>query len=119
METMNETKEIKITMGEVKIDGTGRVGYLPKRTRYSDICKVFGMPQYLDKSSDGKTQAEWQGKINDLIFTIYDYKSEVELEKNEDWHIGGHKEITADLVITYFKVVKTINKRKDNEITMA
>jgi hypothetical protein len=112
MEKMKETNQIEIRMGEVNIARTGRVGFMPKGATYSDICKVFGMPQYLQNETGYKTQAEWQGKINGQIFTIYDYKTETAAEENTDWHIGGHKKITAELVNTYFKVVRTINRRK-------
>ena len=96
------TLDIKVTMGGVSQNGTGLQGYLPEGTRYEDIVQVFGNPQ-CGKSLDGKIKAEWVGQINGLVFTIYDYKSQLEPERNTDWHIGGKLRLIADLVNFYFK----------------
>jgi hypothetical protein len=98
------TLDINVTMGDVLHDGTGCQGYLPEGTRYEDIVRVFGGPQ-LGKSPDGKIKTEWVGRINGLVFTIYDYKSPVEPEQNTDWHIGGKVKLVANLIKTYFKFV--------------
>ena len=94
--------DLKVEMGGVSHDGTGCQGYLPEGTRHEDIVRVFGGPQ-LGKSPDGKIKAEWVGRINGLVFTIYDYKSRLDLERNTDWHIGGKVKLTAELVNLYFK----------------
>ena len=99
------TLDINVAMGGVSHDNTGCQGYLPEDTRYEDIVRVFGGPQ-IDKSPDSKIKAEWIGKINGLVFTIYDYKSKVEPEKNTDWHIGGKVKMIAELVSFYFKESK-------------
>ena len=39
------------------------------------------------------------------MFTIYDYKSDVEPSLNTNWHIGGNIKLTAELVKVYFKEV--------------
>ena len=93
--------ELKVAMGGVSHDGTGCQGYLPEGTRYEDIVRVFGTPQ-LGTSPDGKIKAEWVGRINGLVFTIYDYKSKLDPERNTDWHIGGKQKFVADLVSIYF-----------------
>ncbi len=93
--------ELTVTMGGVSHDGTGCQGYLPEGTRYEDIVRVFGAPQ-LDVSPDGKIKAEWVGRINGLVFTIYDYKSKLDPERNTDWHIGGKQKFVAELVNIYF-----------------
>ena len=95
--------ELKAEMGGVSHDGTGCQGYLPEGTRYEDIVRVFGGPQ-LGASLDGKIKAEWVGRINGLVFTIYDYKSRLDPERNTDWHIGGKQKFVAELVNIYFKV---------------
>ena len=95
------TVDLNVSMGGVSHDGTGCQGYLPEGTRYRDIVCVFGQPQ-LGKSPDGKIQVEWIGKINGLVFTIYDYKSKVAPQENIDWHIGGKVGFAADLVKIYF-----------------
>jgi len=93
--------DLKVEMGDVSHDGTGCQGYLPEGTRYEDIVRVFGQPQ-LGRSLDGKIKAEWVGRINGLVFTIYDYKSSLEPERNTDWHIGGKFNVVAQLVAIYF-----------------
>jgi len=92
--------DLNVTMGGISHDGTGCQGYLPEGTRYEEIVRVFGGHQ-LDKSPNGKIKAEWIGRINGLVFTIYDYKSKVEPERNTDWHIGGKVKIVADMVNAY------------------
>jgi hypothetical protein len=94
--------DLKIEMGGVSHEGTGCQGYLPEGTRYEDIVRVFGGPQ-IGVSPDGKTKAEWVGRINGLVFTIYDYKSRLDPERNTDWHIGGKQKFVVELVNIYFK----------------
>jgi hypothetical protein len=94
--------DLRVEMGDVSHDGTGCQGYLPEGTRYEDIVRVFGTPQF-GASSDGKIKAEWVGRINGLIFTIYDYKSKLDPQLNTDWHIGGKQKFVAELVNLYFK----------------
>ncbi len=80
---------------------TSQQGRFPEGTRYKDLVKIFGEPQF-GESIDGKIQVEWVGKINGSIFTIYDYNSKVNPKQNTDWHIGGKHAMTADLVKAYF-----------------
>ena len=94
--------DLKVEMSGVSHDGTGCQGYLPEGTRYEDIVRVFGGPQ-LGASLDGKIKAEWVGRINGLVFTIYDYKSRLDPERNTDWHIGGKQKFVAEIVNVYFK----------------
>ena len=96
------TLDLNVTMGGVSYNGTGCQGYLPEGMRYEDIVRVFGPPQF-GKSPDGKIKSEWVGRINGLVFTIYDYKSRVEPERNTDWHIGGKVSIAAELINLYFR----------------
>ncbi|MBU0999472.1 hypothetical protein KKG24_04215 [Patescibacteria group bacterium] len=63
---------------------------------------MFGGPQ-IGASPDGKIKAEWVGRINGLVFTIYDYKSRLDPECNTDWHIGAKVKLAAELVSIYFK----------------
>ena len=95
------TLDLNVTMGGVSHNGTGCQGYLPEGTRYEDIVRAFGKPQF-GKSPDSKIKAEWVGRINGLVFTIYDYKSRLDPERNTDWHIGGKVKLTAELVCLYF-----------------
>lgn len=93
--------EVAVVMGGVSHNSTSCQGYLPEGTRHEDVVRVFGLPQ-IGGSLDSKVQAEWVGKINGLVFTIYDYKSNVAVEENTDWHIGGEQKFVADLVNIYF-----------------
>lgn len=94
--------ELNIQMGVGATEGTGLQGYLPEGTRYEDIVRAFGNPQ-LGASLDNKIKAEWVGRINGLVFTIYDYKSELDPKRNTDWHIGGKHKFVAELVNLYFQ----------------
>ncbi|MCX5778754.1 MAG: hypothetical protein NTU66_06035 [Elusimicrobia bacterium] len=94
--------DLTVQMGGVSHDGTGFQGYLPEGTRYEDIVRVFGEPQ-LAESPDCKIKVEWVGRINGLVFTIYDYKSCIEPERNTDWHIGGKLRHVASLVNAYLR----------------
>lgn len=93
--------DLKVEMGSASHKGTGCQGYFPEGTKYEDIVRVFGGPQ-LGTSPDGKIKTEWVGKINGLVFTIYDYKSKLEPERNTDWHIGGKIKMVSELVNIYF-----------------
>jgi len=94
--------DLIIEMGGAPDIGTACQGYLPEGTRYEDIVRVFGEPQF-DASPDNKIKAEWTGRISGLVFTIYDYKSALEPAQNTDWHIGGKIKLAAELVNIYFK----------------
>jgi len=96
--------DLKVEMGGVSHVGTGCQGYLPEGTRYEDIVRVFGQPQ-LGRSLDSKIKAEWVGRINGLVFTIYDYKSSIDPVRNTDWHIGGKIKFVVDMINLYFCAV--------------
>ena len=64
--------------------------------------ELFGDRPQLSTSPDSKIKAEWIGRINGLVFTIYDYKSKLDPERNTDWHIGGKVKLAAELVKIYF-----------------
>ncbi|KKW22417.1 MAG: hypothetical protein UY62_C0005G0014 [Parcubacteria group bacterium GW2011_GWF2_50_9] len=99
------TLEAKLEMGQGDIYGTALMGYMPSGTYYTDLVRVFGEPQS-GRSPDGKIQVEWFGRINGLVFTIYDYKTCMIPKDNIDWHIGGDHKLTAALVAAYFEKAK-------------
>ena len=99
------TLDINVAMGGVSNVNTGFRGYMPDGTRYEDLVRVFGEPQ-ITSSLDGKIKAEWVGKINGLVFTIYDYKSRLEPQENTNWHIGGKVKLAAELVKVYYNANK-------------
>ena len=94
--------ELNVQMGVGSPDGTGCQGYMPEGTTYDDLVEVFDEPQIIS-SLDGKIQAEWFGRINGLQFSVYDYKSSVEPERNTDWHIGGKHKVVVELLRAYFQ----------------
>ena len=55
---------------------------------HSDLVSAFGKPTHLG-SGDGKTQCEWDLRINGVMCTIYDWKEQRKPEGVRDWHIGG------------------------------
>lgn len=101
--------EAKLEMGKGDIYGTALMGYMPSGTYYKDLVRVFGEPQS-GRSPDGKIQVEWFGRINGLVFTIYDYKTSVIPKDNVDWHIGGEHKLIAALVIAYFETARKAPK---------
>ena len=101
------TLDLEVRMGGTKPVGTSFLGYLPDGTRYSELVRVFGEPQR-GASPDGKVKAEWNGTINGLEFTIYDYKSLVKPKDCTDWHIGGKKKFVLALLIAYFNATANV-----------
>ena len=99
---MKVTLDAEVQVGGSRPRGTGCIGYMPEGTRYEDLVRVFGEP-LAGLSPDGKVKAEWYGRISGLEFTIYDYKSSLEPERNTDWHIGGRNQLAAVLLVAYFK----------------
>lgn len=55
---------------------------------YSDLVSAFGQPSYLSNGG-GKTQCEWDLRINDVFVTIYDWKEDRSHLRVRDWHVGG------------------------------
>ena len=97
---------IQVVMGSANHNNTGLQGYLPDDTSYQDVVRAFGEPQWCGRTPDGKTKVEWVGRINGIVFTIYDYKSKVDAKDNTDWHIGGKVKMVSELVNLYFKESK-------------
>jgi len=95
--------DLTVQMGGISHIGTGCQGYLPEGIRYEDIVRVFGEPQ-LVVSPDNKIKSEWVGRINGFVFTIHDYKSPVEPQRNTEWYIGGKQKLVM-LVNGYFKAL--------------
>lgn len=69
-------------------------GYV--QTNYQHIVNVLGEPQWTDGD---KTTAEWavlatiayaSGKEEEVLFTIYDWKTGSTPKGDYQWHVGGH-----------------------------
>ena len=88
-------------------EGTSLQGYFPNNTVYNDLVEVFGESN--GKGEDYKTDVEWIGKINDLVFTIYNYKDGKKYLKSQGkdirditmWHIGGKNKEVVKLLTEY------------------
>ena len=77
------------------VSGTWLQGYVG--ASYTDLVLAFGQPTHL--GNGGKTQAEWDLKINGTAVTIYDYKEyDKTLDRIFEWHIGGTSKEVVKLV---------------------
>ena len=98
-------KSSKVEMGShISATGTSRVGFL-KGITLSELIKVFGKPGYYDEQSGDKIRAEWTGRIDGNVFTIYDYKEATSIDRLTKWHVGGRpvKAYSPELVLALLK----------------
>ena len=82
------------------------VGYIPEGTTYQKLIEIFSEPNV--KPDGFKTDAEWCGYIDDIPFTIYNYKTGKAYLKEQgkavedligsDWHIGGQNSDVVKLI---------------------
>jgi len=84
--------------------GASLQGYFPSNTTYNDLVEAFGEPN--SRGEDYKSDVEWIGKINNLVFTIYNYKDGEKYLREEgkkirditSWHIGGKSKEVVKLL---------------------
>jgi len=95
----NETSQHIVVMGSLDLGGSSLMGYFPTPVSYDTLVKVFGEPTFLSDGS--KTRAEWNGKIDSLPFSIYDWKKAGSVETVTDWNIGGKSVDVVDMLTTY------------------
>ena len=64
---------------------------------YATLVKVFGEPH---TNGDGgyKVRVQSSFQVGRYVITIYDWKCEVPVERNQEWHIGGFDSAVVDLV---------------------
>lgn len=91
---------------EADVDGTSLKGYV--ETDYATLVKVFGEPSKAPYG-DGKVQAEWVVFVEDILYTIYDYKAEKHAKYVTDWHIGGRH---GSAKLAEYLVGEVINQNK-------
>jgi len=95
--------------------GTSRIGKLESFTP-SQLIKVFGSPIFRpEDSGDGKVKNEWvirytpSGSTEEVIFTIYDWKSTYDPMDNPDeqfnFHVGGNSKSMSH----YDEFVNSVN----------
>lgn len=70
-----------------EVFGTSLTAYMD--ADYSAIVEAFGEPNSRP-SWDGKVRFGWDLKVDEIVFTIYDWKSNTPAKKERDWHIGSH-----------------------------
>lgn len=73
----------------MEFNGGSLKGYV--RTNFQHLCETFGPPTYgpFDYSHD-KVTCEWKIKTDDdLLVTIYDWKTSRTPLDEYEWHIGG------------------------------
>lgn len=88
----------------VDVDGTCLQGHIT--ISYDELVKVFGEP---DDGDGYKTDAEWSGSIDGVVFTIYNWKNGknycgpegIPTEKIMDWNIGGNSKQAEEIVKKY------------------
>lgn len=105
---------LKVNMsGKINRAGTGLQGEV--RIAYRDLVSIFGEPNCA--GDPYKVDAEWVGRIEGEVFTIYNYKTGkrylgekgLPVEEITDWHIGAKKKLTAEKVL--FFILKHTLKR--------
>ena len=73
--------------------GTSLQGYV--ECSYSLLVQLFGSPM----EGGDKSKAEWVVKTDDgVVFTIYDWKSDVDPIHNTEWHIGGFNDMAMEAI---------------------
>jgi len=85
----------KINMNDV--NGTSLMGYVT--CKYEKLVKVFGEP--ITDSTGDKVTCEWEGKLDGIPFTIYDWKTNVPYKENLNWNIGGYNQKAVNAVKGY------------------
>lgn len=75
------------------IAGTGLQGYV--KASYTELTNLFGEPH--PATEDGKVTHLWVVSAEGVIFTIYDYKEDLNTGKREDWHIGSKQKVAVRL----------------------
>lgn len=104
---MNKDKaifwKIKVNDRNSNINFSGLVGYV--EATYEELVEVLGEP---DTDFD-KSTAHWTVEAPDgTVATIYDYKNYMTPVGKYDWHIGGHDESKARLLVEFMLGKQTI-----------
>lgn len=84
----------EFTTNRLDANLTSLQGYIT--CSYDTLCEVFGEPT--DNGDGYKVRAEWIGKSDDTVFTIYDWKEDQNIYDVTNWHIGGHSHKSVEVV---------------------
>jgi len=123
MKNVGQTKSInqtnqEVKMGELQLSTTNNVNGTSLKgeinCRFSTLVNAFGKPN--DEYDDYKSDAAWRGKINGVVFTIYNWKNGKnylgsqgkDVDDITCWHIGGYNNDAVAAVKAY--ILQETNK---------
>ena len=87
---------MKINTDTIKTNSTSLKGFVT--TTYDYLVEKLGEP-IKGRSGDGKVTCEWCIEFpNDVVATIYDWKTTSTPMGSYDWHIGGRDKGAVDMV---------------------
>ena len=96
--------------GTTAITGSSLSGYV--EATYHELEQVFGEPTYADEDPSEKVQTEWTLRINGVVATIYNWKTQQTPRGMYRWHIGGfgrgEVELVQEAVDAYRKAVRAV-----------
>ena len=109
---------MQITIKQIGIEGTTAItgsslsGYV--EATYHELEQVFGEPTYADEDPSEKVQTEWTLRLNGVVATIYNWKTQQTPRGLYRWHIGGfgkgEVEMVQEAVDAYRKAVRAVEK---------
>ena len=67
-------------------------------TTYEELVQTFGPPTYECNDLRDKIQTEWCLRLDGVVCTIYNWKTEGTPMGRYDWHIGGYGRGEVELV---------------------
>ena len=107
---------MQITIKQIGIEGTTATtgtslsGYV-EATLY-ELTQVFGEPTYALEDPDEKVQTEWCVRLDGVVATIYNWKTQQTPRGLYRWHVGGfgrgEVEMVQQLVANYRKAVRAV-----------
>ena len=96
--------------GTTAITGSSLSGYV--EATYYELEQVFGEPTYALEDPSEKIQTEWTLRLNGVVATIYNWKTQQTPRGLYRWHIGGfgrgEVELVQEAVAGYRKAVRAV-----------
>ena len=93
-------------VAKVLANHTSQQGYI--YTDFEELVAVFGPPLMGDGT---KTLVEWVLMIDNVVITIYNWKTQHVPDDPYNWHVGGHSLKALEKlreIIPYCKITKII-----------
>ena len=107
-----------MTTDSINTNGSSRIGSL-NHMKYEDIVRRVGPPTVNYDGAHDKVNVEWVFKVNNDIFTIYDYKTWSEtytFEQLNHWSVGGFENTNENMQILIDYLVLWTEKAKINKL---